>query len=426
MTDLVEKDRRFVWHPYTQEKTAAPPIVISGAKGVWLFTADGRRILDGVSSWWVNIHGHSHPSLNSALARQAEELEHVIFAGFTHRPAVELAEKLVDILPSGLKRVFYSDNGSTAVEVALKMAFQYRVNRGEKRTTFVALEDAYHGDTFGAMAASDGSAFTEPFKSLLFNVLRVSPKLDEIEQLLKTNGHEIAALIIEPMLQGAGGMKIFSANWLREIRRICTANDVLLIADEVLTGFGRTGKMFACEHAGISPDIICLSKGLTAGYMPLGVTVATNEIYQAFYDDSRLKTFFHGHSFTANPLACAVAIASLELFETEKTLLRVQEIAAKFVEFAQMVAELPCVKEARTIGGVVAIELKSAEGGYLDNAGPLLLREFLKRNILLRPLGNVLYFMPPYVITDEEIEMVFGEMTEVLEMLQNGALENPE
>lgn len=406
---LAERDRRHLWHPYTQEKIAPLPIPIVRGEGIWLITEDGRKILDGISSWWVNIHGHSHPFLNQALARQADTLEHVMFAGFTHQPAVELAERLIQVLPKGLTRVFYSDNGSTAVEVALKMAYQFWRNKGESRQTFVALENAYHGDTFGAMATSDDSAFTQPFKSLLFNVLRTDGNLKNLEKLFQENSAEIAAMILEPMLQGAGGMIIWQAGFLKKVRELCDKYKILLIADEVLTGFGRTGKMFACEHAGTSPDIICLSKALTGGYLPLGATVASEEIYQAFYDDDRAKTFFHGHSMTANPLACAVACASLELFEREKCLEKVAFINRKFQEKLPQLIELECVSDVRIIGGVGIVELNTGEG-YLANIGQILLKEFLGRNILLRPLGNILYFMPPYVIEEKEIDWVLDEI----------------
>lgn len=412
--NLTERDRRVLWHPYTQEKTAAPPVGIVRGRGVWLETEDGRRILDGTSSWWVNIHGHAHPFLNEALAKQANELEHTIFAGFTHRPAVELAEKLVRFLPAGLTRIFYSDNGSTAVEVALKMAYQFWQNRGERRRkTFVALENAYHGDTFGAMAASGASAFTAPFKSLLFDVQRAG-NLADIERIFTENRSEIAAVIVEPMLQGAGGMIFWTPEFLKGLRALCDEHAVLLIADEVLTGFGRTGEMFACEHARVSPDIICLSKALTAGYLPLGVTAATEEIYAAFLSDDRLKTFFHGHSFTANPLACAVASASLELFERENCLEKVAFINRKFNERLPKMLELKCVKAVRIIGAVGVIELISETNGYFANVGQNLYQEFLRRDILLRPLGSVLYFMPPYVIEEQEIDWVLGEIEDVL------------
>lgn len=411
--NLSERDKRVLWHPYTQEKIAPPPIGIVRGRGVWLETEDGRKILDAISSWWVNIHGHAHPFLNDALARQANEIGHLMFAGFTHRPAVELAERLVAVLPENLTRVFYSDNGSTAVEVALKMAFQFWQNRGEpNRKTFVALENAYHGDTFGAMAASDASAFTAPFKSLLFNVLRAAD-WDGIERIFRENKNEIAAVIVEPMLQGAGGMIVWEKEFLSGLRNLCDRNNVLLIADEVLTGFGRTGKMFACEHAAVSPDIICLSKALTAGYLPLGATVATEEIYAAFLSDDRAKTFFHGHSFTANPLACAVAAASLELFERENCLEKIAVINGKFNERLPKLLDFDCVRDVRIIGAVGAIEIDST-GGYFANVGQTLYQEFLRRNILLRPLGNVLYFMPPYVIEETEIDWVIDQIEAVL------------
>ena len=411
--NLAERDRQHLWHPYTQEKIAPLPIPIVRAEGVWLFTEDGRKILDGISSWWVNIHGHSHPVLNQALAKQAETLEHVMFAGFTHQPAVELAEKLIRVLPQGLNRVFYSDNGSTAVEVALKMAYQFWRNKGEDRKTFVALENAYHGDTFGAMAASDDSAFTQPFKSLLFNVLRTNENVETLETMFRESSNEIAAMILEPILQGAGGMIVWEANFLKNVRKLCDRYNILLIADEVLTGFGRTGKMFACEHAEISPDIICLSKALTGGYLPLGATVATEEIYQAFYDDDRAKTFFHGHSMTANPLACAVALASLELFEKEKCIEKVAFINRKFQQRLPKLIDLECVSEVRIIGGVGIVELNTGEG-YLANIGQILQKEFLSRDILLRPLGNILYFMPPYIIEEQELNRVLDEIADVL------------
>jgi len=411
--DLVERDRKVLWHPYTQEKTAPLPIAIVRGEGIWLYTEDGRKILDGISSWWVNIHGHSHPFLNQVLTKQVNELEHAMFACFTHKPAVELAEKLVAVTPENLTRVFYSDNGSTAVEVALKMAYQFWQNRGEERKTFVALTNAYHGDTFGAMAASDESSFTKPFQNLLFRVLRASGDLAELEKIFSDNQNKIAAMIIEPMLQGAGGMIVWKSEFLSGICELCDRYDVLLIADEVLTGFGRTGKMFACEHAQILPDMMCLSKALTAGYLPLGVTLATEKIYETFLSDDRAKTFFHGHSFTANPLSCAVAVASLELFEREKSLEKVAFINQKFQDFFPKLLDLKCVGDVRIIGAIGIVELNSGDG-YLAEIGQKLYLEFLRRNILLRPLGNVLYFMPPYSISESEIDWVFGEIEDVL------------
>jgi len=406
---LTDRDKAVLWHPYTQALTAPAPIPIERAEGVWLYTEDGRRILDGISSWWVNIHGHSHPKLNAALAKQAGELEHVVFAGCTHRPAVELAERLLEILPAGLARVFYSDNGSTAVEVALKLAIQYWINRGEpQRKTIVTLHNAYHGDTVGAMSASEDSVFTRAFSNLLFPVERVRD-LEEMERCLQA--HSAAAVLIEPMLQGAGGMIVWPVEFVAGVRRLCDRYGTLMIADEVLTGFGRTGKMFACEHAAIAPDIICLSKALTAGYLPLGVTATTTAVYDAFLSDDRSKTFFHGHSYTANPLACAVALASLDLFREEATLARVtrleQQLRAGF-------EPLRTLGDVRVIGGVAAVELTSNKPGYLDQIGPRLAAAFLARGLLLRPLGNVVYFMPPYCISESETAWALEQIAAVL------------
>lgn len=433
-----EQGSAHLWHPYTQMKTAPAPLPITRAQGAYLYTADGDKILDGISSWWVNIHGHSHPYLNAALARQAGELEHVMFAGFTHPPAALLAARLVDVLPAGLTRIFYSDNGSTAVEVALKMALQFWSNQGQaQRQRFIALDHAYHGDTVGAMSASAASLFTAPFTPFLFSVAHAASPycfrcplglerstckidcLDSIAKLLEEHGDTVAGVVLEPMLQGAGGMIVWPTEFLRRVRQLCDHHGILLIADEVLTGFGRTGKMFACEHAGISPDLICLSKGLTAGYMPMGVTACAERIYDAFLSDDRHKTFFHGHSFTANPLACAVAIASLDLFATEGSLARVHRLETIFRGQITRFAKLKKVGDVRTIGGVFVLELLNQEGskrteGYLESSGPKLAREFLRRRLLLRPLGNVLYFMPPFCIAEDDVQWALDQMEEVL------------
>ncbi|MBV9507648.1 MAG: adenosylmethionine--8-amino-7-oxononanoate transaminase [Acidobacteriia bacterium] len=430
MKSLVERDRACLWHPYTQMLTAPPPLPIVRAQGVYLYTEDGRRILDGISSWWVNIHGHSHPKLNQALAAQASELEQVLFAGCTHRPAIELAERLLAILPSGLTRIFYSDDGSTAVEVALKLAFEYWRNRGEpQRRTFVTLRHAYHGDTVGSMSASEDSVFTRPFAGLLFPVVRAHAPycyrcplglrretcridcLGDLETKLREHAGSVAAVLVEPMLQGAGGMIVWPSEFLAGTRRLCDQYGTLLIADEVLTGFGRTGRMFACEHASVRPDLVCISKGLTAGYLPMGATAATEALYEAFLSDDRGKTFFHGHSYTANPLACAVGLASLDLFRENGVLDRVQRLET------QLRAGLEPLRrfgDVRVIGGVGVIELESSEPGYLDSIGPRLYRAFLDRGLLLRPMGNILYFMPPYVISDTEVEWALQQIDEVL------------
>ena len=433
---LIERDRRRIWHPYTQMLTAAPPLPIARGEGVYLYTEDGRRLLDGISSWWVNIHGHAHPTLNQALSDQARALEHVVFANCTHVPAVELAERLVAVLPSGLTRVFYSDNGSTAVEVAVKLACQYWQNiREPHRRIFVALHHGYHGDTVGAMSVSEESIFTRAFFPLLFPVVRAHAPycyrcplglqretcsvdcLGSLETALKAHGDAVAAVLIEPMLQGAGGMIVWPSEYLAGVRRLCDQYGTLLIADEVLTGFGRTGRMFACEHARVTPDIICLSKALTAGYLPLGATVVTERIYDAFLSHDRAKTFFHGHSFTANPLACAVARASLDLFEQGHVLDRVRALERKLRDGLSPLRTLSIVGDVRVIGGVGAVELvadRQTPGGYLDERGPRLAAAFLDRGLLLRPLGNVLYFMPPYVITEDETDWALGQIAEVL------------
>ena len=402
---LADRDKKVLWHPYTQMQTAPTPLEIVRAQGVWLYTEDDRKIMDGVSSWWVNIHGHSHPKINAALAKQASEMEHVIFARCTHRPAIELAEGLLEVLPKGLSRIFYSDNGSTAVEAAMKMAMQYWLNRGQHRTKFLTLENAYHGDTVGAMSVSARGVFTAAFEPMMFEVTHFN-SLAELETSLDDT---VAAVLIEPMLQGAGGMLMWPAEFVAGVRRLCTGHGTLMIADEVLTGFGRTGKMFACDHAGITPDIACLSKGLTAGYMPLGVTAATETIYEAFLSEDRTKTFFHGHSYTANPLACAVGIASLQIFKDEPVLENVARIEQQLKAGLEPLRSLG---DVRVLGGVGVVELNG--DGYLDRSGPQLAEEFLKRDLLLRPLGNTVYFMPPFCISESETEWALEQIRAVL------------
>lgn len=433
---LAARDGDCLWHPYTQMLNRPAPLEVVRGAGVYLYTADGRRYLDGVSSWWVNTHGHAHPKLNAALARQADTLEHVIFAGCTHPPAVELAERLVALLPAGLTRVFYSDNGSTAVEVALKLAWQYWQNRGEpERRTFIALERAYHGDTVGAMSVSAATSFTAPFGPILFPVVRVadpgccagadgqlrqrgsSECLADLEAQLEKLGAGVAGVVVEPMLQGVAGMIVQPPEYLAGVRRLCDRYGTLLLADEVFTGFGRTGRMFACEHAQVAPDIICLSKGLTAGYMPLAATAATEAIYESFLSEDRGRTFFHGHSYTANPLACAVGLASLDIFRDEDVLGRIARLEAQLRAGLEPLGELPWVGDVRVIGGVGVVELApapGAAGGYFDEVGPRVARAFLDRGLLIRPLGNVVYFMPPYAITDDEAAWALGEIAGVV------------
>jgi adenosylmethionine-8-amino-7-oxononanoate aminotransferase len=436
--DLIDRDRAHLWHPYTQMQTAPAPLPLVKGEGVYLYTEDGRRLLDGISSWWVNIHGHAHPKLNQALSDQATQLEHVMFAGFTHRPAVELAERLIELLPPGLARVFYSDNGSTAVEVALKLAHQYWRNLDQPgRTIFLTLHHAYHGDTVGAMSVSEQSVFTAAFEPLLFQVRRADAPycyrcplglerapcridcLGSLETALQEAGASVAAVLVEPMLQAAGGMIVWPSEFLAGVRRLCDRYGTLMIADEVLTGFGRTGRMFASEHASVSPDIICLSKALTAGYLPLGATVASTAVYEAFLSEDRAKTFFHGHSFTANPLACAVGVASLDLFLEHDVLRRIGRLESRLRAGLSRLADLPIVGDVRVIGGVGIVELVSDRNtrksdGYLDGIGPRLSAQFLERGLLLRPLGNVLYFMPPYCITDDQVDWALEQISDVV------------
>ncbi len=430
---LSQRDLACIWHPYTQMQVAPPPLPIARGEGVYLYTDDGRKLLDGISSWWVNIHGHSHPKLNAALSAQAQKLEHVLFAGATHEPAVALAERLISILPQGLSRIFYSDNGSTAIEVAMKMAWQFWQQRGEpERQAFIALHHAYHGDTVSAMSASERTDFTKAFEGLLFPVHRAHAPycyrcplglkrsecnidcLGNLERMLESLAGSVAAVLVEPMLQGAGGMIVWPPEFLAGVRKLCDRYDTLMIADEVFTGFGRTGRMFACEHASVSPDLMCLSKGLTGGYLPLAATAATNRIYEAFLSNDRSKAFFHGHSYTANPLGCAVALASLELFQSENTLDRVKALEAQFRGRLGRLRGMKIVGDVRGIGAVAVIELVTESGGYFDSIGPRLYKAFLDRGLLLRPLGRLLYFMPPYSITPQEVDWAFDQITEVL------------
>lgn len=438
-------DRLYVWHPYTRIGSAPPPIPIARAEGVYLYDESGKRYIDAISSWWVNIHGHNHPALNRALKDQLEKMEHVMFAGFTHEPAAALAEALVRIAPKGegrrLSRVFYSDNGSTAVETALKMAVQYwrNVDRPGKKE-WIALRHAYHGDTLGAMSVSAPSVFTEAFEGLLLPVERASPPycyrcplglersrcdidcLAEMESLLEARADRTAAVIVEPMVQAAGGMILWPPEYLARLAALCREHEVLLITDEVMTGFGRTGRMFGCEHAGIVPDILCLSKALTGGYLPLAATLCTEEVYGSFEGLDPAKTFYHGHSYTANPLACAVARASLKLFEEEPVLERVRRIGEVFRDRLPRLRKFRCVGDVRFLGGIGVVELVSdkgtkAGGGYLDGLGPFLNREFLQRGILLRPLGHVLYIMPPYVTPEDDLAYVLDQVEDVLEKI---------
>jgi adenosylmethionine---8-amino-7-oxononanoate aminotransferase len=420
-----------IWHPFTQEHIDPPPERIVSASGAYLYTEDGRRIIDAISSWWVNLHGHCHPHIVQALTRQAVSVDHVLLAGATHYAVEELTTKLRKILPANLEHVFYSDDGSTAVEVALKIAVQYWHNRGlSRKNRIVALDHAYHGDTCGAMSVSADSVFTAAFERLRFPVRRVysaycyrcpagksrsSCSIDcaaSLEMLLRNEAESIAAVIVEPLLQGAGGMIVHPVEFLQRIAELCREHNVLLIADEVLTGFGRCGKMFACELAKVEPDLMCLSKGITGGVLPLGATACSSSIRREFSGEG--KAFFHGHSYTGNPLACAAGIASLEIFETEDVFSRIQGIAQQHETRLEQLRNLPSVGDVRQIGTVAAIELDAPDPGYLSRQRPLLYRFFLERGVLLRPLGNVIYVLPPYVISAADLDHIYDVIEEAL------------
>ena len=426
MSTLQERDQQVIWHPFTQAATAKAPLEVVKAQGPWLELSDGRKILDAISSWWTNLHGHSHPAIARAIADQALVLDHVIFAGCTHPLAVEVAERVIKLAPEGLTRVFYSDNGSTAVEVGLKMAFQYWQHQGRpEKQGFIALEHAYHGDTLGAMSVGDPSEFVAPFRPLLFDVHHIPTPdrertseacLQTLETLLETEGHTLAAMIIEPMVQGAGGMRIQPPEFLAGLAALCKKYDVLLIADEVMTGFGRTGKMFACEHADVTPDILCVAKGLTGGVVPLAATLTRESVYEAFLGEETQRAFLHGHSFTANPITCAAAVASLKLIEEEDILQKVARITEVYRERLPPLRQHPRVREVRWLGSIGVVELHplTSEGGYHDPASANLRERFLEHDVLIRPLGNVVYVLPPYVTPSAEIHRIFDILERLL------------
>ncbi|RZA03280.1 MAG: adenosylmethionine--8-amino-7-oxononanoate transaminase [Sphingobacteriaceae bacterium] len=417
---LTDRDLKVIWHPYTQMKTALPHIPIVKGEGAYLFDENGKKYIDAVSSWWTNIHGHAHPYIAKKVAEQLTKLEHVIFAGFTHPGAVELAERLLQILPSNQQKAFYSDNGSTAVEVAIKMCLQYWHNKGEGRTKILAFKNAYHGDTFGAMAVSGRSAFTAAFDSLLFEVefidLPDENNITNLKSQISDLKSQLACFIFEPLVQGSAGMLMYEAKYLNELVAHCRKEGVLTIDDEVFTGFGRTGKAFACNHVTEQPDIMCFSKGLTGGTMALGLTTCIQQIYDAFLSDDKLKTLFHGHSFTANPVACASALASLDIFEKAETLENIKRIEEKHSEFALRVKNHPKLKEVRQTGTIIALEWNTdSNTSYFSNLRDKLYLYFLEAGIILRPLGNIIYILPPYCITNADLDYIYNKIEQSLE-----------
>lgn len=445
--DWINDDLTYIWHPFTQMKQYEgedKPICIVKGEGIYIEDIDGNRYIDSVSSWWVNSLGHANPRLAKALYNQALTIEQVIFAGFTHKPAISLAKKLVAMVNNKLKHVFYSDNGSTAIEVALKMAYQYWQLKGQTgRKKFIAFENAYHGDTLGAVSVGGIDMYHKVYRPLLFDIIREkSPYcyrcpcgkdktscqcecLQGVEETLKQQHEEIVGIIIEPLIQAAGGMIMYKAEFLTKLRALCDKYNVLLIDDEVAMGFYRTGKLYAYEHAGIVPDIVCSAKALTAGFLPLAVTLCTDELYYAFYDDDKdgMKTFYHGHSFTANPLACAVANENLKILQEMDIENYLKPKIAAFKKGLERFADYPYVGDIRQWGMVSAVEIvrdkRSKESfSYEAQIGKKIYQAGLKRGVLLRPMWNCMYFMPPYIITEEEIEkllqIAYDSMREVL------------
>ncbi len=402
-----------VWHPFTQHAVLADIESIVRGAGAWLETADGRRILDAISSWWVVTHGHTHPRIAAAIRAQAEQLDQVIFAGFTHEPAERLASKLIELAPRGLSHVFYSDSGSTAVEVALKMALGYWHNRGEPRTVIAALEHGYHGDTTAAMSAGARGLFSAPYAPMLFDVARLpfpragheQATLDALDAMCRNES--VAALIVEPLILGAGGMLMYPPRVLAAMHEICTRHGTLFIADEVMTGWGRTGTVFACEQAGITPDILCTAKGLTGGSLPLAATLAKPEIFAAHYSTDRTRTFFHSSSYTANPICCAAALANVAIWEDEPVRERIVALAALQETKLARFEDDPRFRNTRRIGTITALDLAVADAGYLAEVGPRFYKASLAQDVLLRPLGNTIYVMPPYCITSAELDLVY-------------------
>lgn len=416
---LLQKDLQYIWHPFTPQKNMSRVVPIVKGNGTLLFSEDGKSFIDSISSWWVTLHGHAHPYIAEKIYEQALTLEQVIFAGFTHQPAVELAERLLPLLPGSMAKVFYSDNGSTSTEVAIKMSLQYWWNKGEtQRTKILAFNNSYHGDTFGAMSVSDRSVFTLAFHNKLFEVLFIdTPKednIDDLKKIITQHGDQISAFIYEPLVQGAGGMKMYDAGLMNDLLAAVQSHNIICIADEVMTGFGRTGKLFASEYIIAQPDIICLSKGLTGGTMPLGITACTQKIHEAFVTDDKLKTFFHGHSFTANPLACTTALASLDLLLKDECAHKIAWITKQNEQFCKELNNVEGIKNIRQLGTIPAFEIDNGNDEYLNDISRKVTDFCLDEGVYLRPLGNTVYIMPPYCITEDELDKVYAVLFKFL------------
>ncbi|MBN9235750.1 adenosylmethionine--8-amino-7-oxononanoate transaminase [Mesorhizobium hungaricum] len=410
--------RSAVWHPFTQHATEPVPPMIARTEGAYVVTLDGKRILDAISSWWVITHGHRHPKIVEAIRDATETLDQVIFAGLSHEPAERLASALVDMTPAGLDWVFYSDSGSTSVEVALKMALGFHRNNGAPRSRIVVMEHSYHGDTIGTMSVGARGVFNAAYEPLLFEVDTIpfpaagqeQRTLDAFERL--TRDAKVAALIVEPLVLGAGGMLMYPASVLAELKLIAERSDTLFIADEVMTGWGRTGTMFACEQAGIAPDILCTSKGLTGGSLPLAATLATDAIFRAHYSNDRARTFFHSSSYTANPIACAAALANVAIWNSEPVAARVAALSRVQAQKVARFKKDPRFENVRTTGTIAALDLRVGNAGYLAAVGPRLRAFFLERGLLVRPLGNVIYVLPPYCVTSSELDRLYDAIDE--------------
>jgi adenosylmethionine---8-amino-7-oxononanoate aminotransferase len=415
--DLAAADRAYLWHPFTQQRgwVEEEPVIVERGEGAYLIDVDGNRYLDGVSSLWCNVHGHAHPRIDAAVREQLSKVAHSTMLGLSHRPAIELAQRLVELAPPGLTRVFYSDSGSTATEIALKMAFQYWRQRGQDRRRFVSLKMAYHGDTIGSVSVGGIDLFHSLYEPLLFDTLKAEPgDAAAMERLLRAHQGEVAAVIMEPLVQGAAGMLVHPPGYLRAVRDLCDRHGALLILDEVATGFGRTGRMFACEHEGVAPDLLCLAKGLTGGYLPLAATLASERIYEGFLGrHEEFRTFFHGHTYTGNPLACAAALATLDVFREERTLERLRGKTRLLADLLEPVAEHPAVREVRRRGFMVGIEL--VEHPLPMRIGHRVTLEARRRGAIIRPLGDVVVLMPPLSISQDDLRRLVDITAEAID-----------
>jgi adenosylmethionine-8-amino-7-oxononanoate aminotransferase len=414
---LAADDHRYIWHPFTQQQgwVEEDPVIIESAEGTTLTDTEGRRYIDGVSSLWCNVHGHRHPKIDAAIQDQLGKVAHSSMLGLSHRPASELAKRLVEIAPPGLSRVFYSDSGSTATEIALKIAFQYWAQNGRTRPKFITLKEAYHGDTLGSVSAGGIDLFHATYRPLLFDTLKAQPgDVADMERLLTENRGEVAAVMMEPLVQGAAGMLMHPPGYLAAVRRLCDEHDVLLICDEVATGFGRTGTMFACEHEDVAPDLMCVAKGITGGYLPLAATFTTERVYEGFLGShDEYRTFFHGHTYTGNPLACAAAIATLDVFEEERTIEQLQPKIELLTRLLEPIAQLECVGEIRRSGFMVGIELEGFDPA--ERMGHQVTLEARERGAIVRPLGDVVVLMPPLAIDDTELQRLVAITRQAIE-----------